>query len=119
MIWLKGKGLDFWYKERPNAVQNWDTIALLSQLNEQKFDIATLQGTRWQGKDIMDTKSHIAFASGKEKGTREFGVGFVVDRNMKRDAVDFKADDDRMCILGIKTKFHNLSFVNVGKCRER
>jgi len=61
----------------------------------------------------MDKKGDIIFVSGKEKGTRDFGVGFVVDRSMKRDALDFKADDERMCILRMKTKFHNLSFINV------
>jgi len=61
----------------------------------------------------MDKKSHILFTSGKQKGTTELGVRFVVDRSMKRDVLDFKADDDRICIARIKTKFHNLSFINV------
>ena len=61
----------------------------------------------------MDMKSHILFTSGEEKGTTELGVGFVVDRSMKRDVLDFKADDDRICIVRMKTKFHNQSFLNV------
>ena len=38
----------------------------------------------------MGVKSHILFATGKEKGTGEFGLEFVVDRSMKRSALDFK-----------------------------
>jgi len=38
---------------------------------------------RRQGKDITHMKSHILFYSGKEKGTTEFGVAFVVNRSMK------------------------------------
>jgi hypothetical protein len=40
-------------------------------------------------------------------------VAFVVNRSMKRNVLDFKAVDDRICILRIKTKFHNQSFINV------
>ena len=54
------------------------------------FDIVMLRGTRWQGKDTMDKKSHIFFVSGKEKGTREFGVGCVLDRSVKRNVMEFK-----------------------------
>jgi len=43
----------------------------------------------------MDMKSHTLFYSGKEKGVREFGVAFVVERNMKRNVLDFKAVDER------------------------
>lgn len=53
--------------------------------NQYGFDITTLQGTRWQGKDVMDMKSHTLFASGKE-----FGMGFVGDRSIKRNVLDFK-----------------------------
>jgi hypothetical protein len=42
-----------------------------------------------------------------------FGVAFVVDRNMKRNVLDFKAVDERIYILKIKTKFHNQGFINV------
>jgi hypothetical protein len=48
------------------------------------------------------------FYSGKEKGTGEFWVAFVVERSTKRNALDFKAVDERMCTIRIKTKFHNL-----------
>ena len=82
-------------------------LSLLSQLKEYKRAITALQETRWRGKDIMDMKPHTLFYSGKEGGTREFGVAFVVERNMKRNILDFKAVDERMCVLRIKTKFQN------------
>ena len=72
-----------------------------------------LQETRWQGKDIMDMKSHTLFYSGKEEGTREFGVAFVVERNTKQNVLDFRAVNEQMCVLRIKTKFQNLSLINV------
>jgi exonuclease III len=72
-----------------------------------------LQETRWQDKDIMYTKSHTLFYSGKEEGTTEFGVVFVVERNMKRNVLDFKAVEESICVSRIKTRFQNVSFINV------
>jgi exonuclease III len=86
---------------------------LLSQLKEYRLARTALQETRWQCKDIMDMKSHTLFYSGKEKGVREFGVAFVVERNMKRNVLDFKAVDEQTCVLRIKTRFQNMSLINV------
>jgi hypothetical protein len=61
-------------------------ISLLSQLKKYKLGITALQETRWQGKGIID---------------------------MKRNVLDCKAGDERMCALRIKTKFQNVSFINV------
>jgi hypothetical protein len=61
----------------------------------------------------MDMKSHTLFYSGKEEGTREFGVAFVVKRDKKRNVLDFKAVDERTCVLRFKTRFQNVSFINV------
>jgi len=73
-------------------------LSLLSQLKEYRLAITAIQETRWQGKDIRDMKSHTLFYSGKEEGSREFGVAFIVERNMKRNVLDFKAVDERMCV---------------------
>jgi len=56
---------------------------------------------------------HTIFYSGKEKGTGEFWVAFVVERITKRNVLDFKAVGERMCIVRIKTKFHNLHLISV------
>ena len=40
-------------------------------------------------------------------------MAFVVHRDMKRYVLDFKAVDEKICILRIKTKFNNLIFINV------
>jgi len=40
-------------------------------------------------------------------------VAFVVERNMKWNVLDFKAVDERICVLKIKTRFQNISLLNV------
>jgi hypothetical protein len=71
-----------------------------------------LQATRWQGKDIMGM-SHTHFYSGKIKGTREFGVAFVVVRTMNRNVLDFKAVDKRLLYFKDKNK---ISYPKLYKC---
>ena len=61
----------------------------------------------------MDTKSDTLFYSVKEEGTREFRVAFIVERSMKRNVLDFKPVDERICVLRIKTEFQNACFINM------
>jgi len=58
-------------------------LSVLSQLKEYRFAIIALQETRWQGKDIWDMKSHTLLIQWQREGTRENGVAFEVERNMK------------------------------------
>ena len=52
------------------------------------------------------------FYSGKKSGKKEFGVAFIVDSKTKNSVLDFKAVDERICVLTIRTKFFNISFIN-------
>jgi hypothetical protein len=40
-------------------------------------------------------------------------VAFVVERNVKWNVLDFKAVDERICVLRIKTRSQNVSLINV------
>jgi hypothetical protein len=55
----------------------------------------------------MDMTSHAVYYSVIVKGTREFGVAFVVDGTTKGNVLDFMTVDEVICILRIKTKFHD------------
>jgi hypothetical protein len=66
----------FWYMEFPNAVQNWrnNILAFVTKTVGCRLTIAALQGTIWQGKNTVGMQTHTLLYSGKEKGTRQFGV---------------------------------------------
>jgi hypothetical protein len=61
----------------------------------------------------MDIKTHTFFLSGKERGKHEYGVAFAVKKEERNKVLDFKAINERICLLRIKTKFGNLSIMNV------
>jgi hypothetical protein len=49
----------------------------------------------------------------KRKEQENLGVAFIVERDMKWNVLDFKAVDEGIYVLRIKTKFQNVSFINV------
>nr|XP_012224226.1 PREDICTED: craniofacial development protein 2-like [Linepithema humile] len=93
---------------KPGAQRN-----LLDELKKYGIKIAAIQETRWPGQSIRDTRTHTILQSGKLQGNREFGVAFIIDRSIKHSILDFQAVSERICALRIKTKFFNISFINV------
>jgi hypothetical protein len=61
----------------------------------------------------MDMKTHTFFFSGKGGGKHEYGVVFAVKKDVRHNSLDSKGINERMCSLSIKTKFGNLSVMNV------
>ena len=86
---------------------------LFEELKRYKIGVAAVQETRWLGNGVRDTKTHTVLYSGREKGKRELGVAFVVDRNLKHLIVDFHPVNERICRIRLATKFFNLSIINV------
>jgi hypothetical protein len=71
---------------------------LLSQPKDYRLGITALQETRWQGEDTVDVESPTLCCSGKEEGTGELGAAFIVEGSMKRNVLDVKAVDERICV---------------------
>lgn len=86
--------------------------SLLPELIKYKIAIAAIQETKWHNKGISDLRSHSVFFSGKDGGKREFGVAFVVNKAYKQAILDFKPVNERLCVIRIKTRLHNVSLIN-------
>lgn len=70
---------------------------LLDQLDKYKIGIAAIQETKWLGKEIMEYGFHVILKSGKETGNREFGVAFVVSKELKHKITHFEPINERIC----------------------
>jgi len=74
---------------RPGAQEN-----LLEVLKKYKMETTAMQETKWQGKEIRDTKSYTVLYNGKEKGRKELSTAFIVHRsignNLKHNILDFQ-----------------------------
>jgi exonuclease III len=87
--------------------------AVVPQLQQYKTHIAAIQETKWHGKAIMDMKTHTILHSTKEEGRHEQGVAFIADNIVKNNILDFRAINERICILRVKTRFFNVILINV------
>jgi hypothetical protein len=76
------------------------------------MQITAVQETKWVGNEIWDTKTHTIFQSRKSNGKREFGVAFIVNKEMKKNILGLTPFSERICRLCVKTRFFNLSVIN-------
>ncbi|PNF31855.1 hypothetical protein B7P43_G08920 [Cryptotermes secundus] len=93
---------------KPGAMKS-----VLEQIDKYNMKITAIQEIRWLGKGIMDLKKHTICYSGKAEGNKEFGVAFVIEREFKSAIIDFKPISERICTLRIRTKFFNMTLMNV------
>ncbi|PNF14265.1 hypothetical protein B7P43_G07086 [Cryptotermes secundus] len=64
---------------------------------------------------MTSTERAVAYfeINGKAEGNKEFGVAFVIEREFKSAIIDFKPISERICTLRIRTKFFNMTLMNV------
>ena len=86
--------------ERPNTVQDWSTNipAVTSKTVQDLCNGITDKKVAGEGHNGNNTHTHTHIYSGKVNGTIQLQVAFVVVRAMNRNALDFKAVDNRICI---------------------
>ena len=61
----------------------------------------------------MERKRDTIYYSSNNNNKHEFGTGFIVTGRMRNFTVDFKAVNERICVLRLKGRFHNYSMINV------
>jgi hypothetical protein len=103
----KEHGFTNWNLKREDFVQ--DSVKRL--LQHYHMQIAAIQETKWMGNNVYDTKTHTVLQSGKEKGKREFGAAFIVNKAMKK-ILAFAPVIARICVLRLKTRFFDLSMIS-------
>ncbi|CAL1685092.1 unnamed protein product [Lasius platythorax] len=84
---------------------------LTREIQARRVNVLAVQETRWTGSGTKDTQTHSIFYSGGDK--HELGVAFIVEKCTKENVLDFKAISKRICLLRLRTKFFNLSIINV------
>ena len=85
---------------------------LLSEMNRYNIKILAVQETRWTESDIFDFGDFSIFrSSGREK---QFGVAFIVHKDLRQAVIDFTPRNERMCIIRLKMgSKKNLTLINI------
>ena len=107
-------------KEKELRIGTWNVLTLYKgaalnnleeQLKQYNTDIIALQEIRWTGQGIIERKNCSLYYS-CHKSKHEFGCGFIVNKKMKYEVMDFKSINHRICTLRIRGRFNNISLVS-------
>lgn len=80
-------------------------------LTKYKADITATQEMRWTNSGILHKNNFDIYYS-CDKKVHALGVGFVVGRRLKQQIIDWRPVSQRICVIRIKSKFHNISLIN-------
>lgn len=85
---------------------------LTDVLRACKLGITAVQETRWPGSNLLKSREHTFYYSGKTTGPRQFGTGFVVLGNARDSVIGFDPLDERLCSIRVRGKFFNITLIN-------
>lgn len=89
---------------------------LVDKMEKCGIQILAIQEARWKD-GTAKVGDYNFFYSG---GQRHFlGVGFAVHKNLRDKIMEFRPINDMICVIRIKTKFFNLSLINVHAKRRK
>jgi hypothetical protein len=89
---------------------------LIQVTQENKTDLLPIQEVRWLGRSIIEETDCTVYYSCDDK-QNIFGTGFIISKSI-RLITDFKPIDRRMCVLRIRGKFKNYSYICAHAAKE-
>lgn len=81
------------------------------EMKRYSVKILALQETRWKGEGMIDKEGYTLYYSGEDKQGRN-GTAFMIDRKLKREVIQFKPVNGRLCSITIKNRQANITVVN-------
>ncbi|XP_055371836.1 uncharacterized protein LOC129605867 [Condylostylus longicornis] len=85
---------------------------IIDELTKYNMKIAALQELRWKEQGEIKKKYYSIYYSGSENQGL-YGTGFYVNNQVRNSIIGFEPVSDRICVLKIKGKFQNITFVSV------
>ncbi len=93
----------------PGAEEN-----IIESLKQYKIAIAAVQETRYSGQGIHDKAEYTLYNSGlPDNRAREFGCGFLVSKGIEHAVLNWKAYNESLCMIRVKSQFHNITLFSV------
>jgi len=84
---------------------------LVREIKRYKMDIVAVQETHLKDTGVQEIENVTFFRSGNNK--RQYGVGFLVEQNMKERVRKFEARSDRLCSIRIRGETANFTIINI------
>ena len=86
---------------------------LAEELAKTQLEIVAIQETRWSGNGLIKKKDFLLYYSGTKDQTGQAGTGFILLRGNINNITGFEAISKRLCKIKIKSKYNNLTMINM------
>ena len=97
--------------------QSGASRVLEDELERYSIQIAAIQEIRWKTTEYIELKKYVLINSGNRKN--EFGTGFMIHKDIKGSIIDYKLVNERICILRMRSRFFNTSYISVHAPHEK
>ena len=122
--WINGQRLKR-VKRNTNLwinIGTWNAVTMLKpgKMNEKaeqmlstQIHIIALQELRWKGQGQINKNKYSLYYSCSQQRMGQLGTGFMVIKEVEKNIMSFTPINERICILRLKGKFHNITLINV------
>jgi len=86
---------------------------LAEELAETQLEIVAIQETRWSGIGLIKKKYFSLYYSGTKDQRGQAGTGFILLWRIVNNVIGFEAINERLCKIRIKSKYNNLTLINM------
>lgn len=86
-------------------------IRLGKIMKDYTVGLMAIQETKQTGIFIKEMEDYVFFNSGNE--SRMLGVGFLVNKKLKSEIIEFKAISNRLCRIRLRSRYRKISIINV------
>jgi hypothetical protein len=86
---------------------------IVEQILNTQLQIVAIQETWWKGYGHIRKEKYSLYYSRNPTKTCQFGTGFIVKKELVKNVLGFEPYNERICMLRLKGKFHNLSIICV------
>ena len=86
---------------------------LAEELVKTQLEIVAVQEMRWSGTGLIKKKDFSLYYSGTVDQTGQAGTGFIILGGVINNVIGFKAISERLCKIRIKSKYNNMTKINL------
>jgi exonuclease III len=86
---------------------------LAEELGKTQLEIVAVQETRWSGTTLIKKKYFSFYYSGTKDQTGQAGTGFILFRGIVNNVIRFEAINERLCKIRMKSKYNNMTLINM------
>jgi exonuclease III len=86
---------------------------LAEKLVKTQLEIVAIQEIRWSGTGLIKKKDFSLYYSGTINQTGQAATGFIILGGVINKVIGFEAISERLCKIRIKSKYNNMTMINM------